>query len=93
MSAFGWSLPPGCGTLPGEEDLPCQVCGNFEDKCICPECHECGTVGDPDCYDHHGMERTQEQIDSLEENEKNWSNPDYSDYPEPEDHVRIEEEY
>ena len=30
---FGWSLPPGCGTLPGEEPEPqplrCSHCGGF----------------------------------------------------------------
>lgn len=66
MGIFGWSLPPGCGSLPGEEDPgPCQVCGKDEDHCICPECPECGTVGDPKCYENHGMIRTIEQIDGF----------------------------
>ena len=32
MGIFGWSLPPGCGTLPGEEPEPIQPrchCGAF----------------------------------------------------------------
>lgn len=34
---FGWSLPPGCGMLPGEEMLP-------------PCCEECEEEGNnPDC--------------------------------------------
>lgn len=42
MSNFGWSLPPGCGMLPGEEMLPpcCEECPEElhtncpgEDKC------------------------------------------------------------
>jgi len=53
-SIFGWSLPPGCGELPGEGPDYCQVCGKEvdvkTDPCTCPECPECGTVGDPDCY-------------------------------------------
>jgi hypothetical protein len=42
MSLFGWSLPPGCGTLPGEEEsafnigalttLPLGVVGVFWDE-------------------------------------------------------------
>ncbi len=79
MSAFGWSLPPGCGTLPGEEaEVPCQTCGKNLDDCICPECAVCGSVGDPDCYIregkiHHGLVKTQEQIDSLAAAEKQWA--------------------
>jgi hypothetical protein len=66
MGIFGWSLPPGCTTLPGEEpDGPCEVCGKAIDDCICPECPECGEIGAPDCYAHHGMVKTQAQIDSL----------------------------
>lgn len=69
MSIFGWSLPPGCGTLPGEEDLPCEVCGKDENSCICPECPECGDVGNPYCYVEHGLIKSEEQIQSLEEAE------------------------
>jgi len=33
MGIFGWSLPPGCSTLPGEEPEPvqprCACCGAF----------------------------------------------------------------
>lgn len=34
MNKFGWSLPPGCGRLPGEEpqesiSLRCRKCGRF----------------------------------------------------------------
>ncbi len=62
---FGWSLPPGCGTLPGEEPCPpCAMCGRDpegDDGCICVECPECGEVGAPDCYKAHGMVETDEQ--------------------------------
>lgn len=50
MSIFGWSLPPGCGTLPGEEDYYCAVCGQIDNNCVCDECPECGEVGNPDCH-------------------------------------------
>jgi hypothetical protein len=70
---FGWSLPPRCSTLPGEEpDLPCVVCGKEIDDCICPECQECGGIGDPQCYIDHGLVKTQEQIDSLAAAEAQW---------------------
>jgi hypothetical protein len=80
MGLFGWSLPPGCGNLPGEElEPPCAVCGGLpdSDECICPECPECGEVGNPECYKPkseggHGMVRTQEQIDQLAEFEQYW---------------------
>ena len=52
MSLFGWSLPPGCSTLPGEESAgPCELCGEDVDaeKCECPECPECGQCG---CMKH-----------------------------------------
>lgn len=64
-------MPPGCGTLPGEEDEgPCEVCGHYIDACVCPECKVCGEHGNPACYigtgrpgyrDDHGMMRTDEQ--------------------------------
>lgn len=73
MGIFGWSYPPGCSSLPDDEDYPCGTCGKFEDKCICPECPECGTVGDPRCYIHHGMKYQQAQIDSLKEEEEFWA--------------------
>lgn len=27
-----------------------MVCGLFEEPCLCPECPECGSIGDPQCY-------------------------------------------
>lgn len=45
MGIFGWSLPPGCGTLPGEEPLPpsCEDCSEerFEK---CPRTDKCQDV-------------------------------------------------
>ena len=75
MSIFGWSLPPGCGKLPGEEDEgPCQVCGFEEDRCVCFECSVCGETGNPDCYTKEGcnQEKLEIQKISLELHEKIW---------------------
>jgi len=52
-SIFGWSLPPGCGSLPGEEDdglRDCPKCGGeafyIEAEITATEipylCEECG---------------------------------------------------
>lgn len=66
-SMFGWDYPPGVNSVPGDEDEgPCEVCGNDVDNCICPECPECGTYGDPGCYLNHGLELTLEQVKGLE---------------------------
>jgi hypothetical protein len=70
-SVFGWSLPPGVTNRMIDEQMsgPCAVCGASEDDCVCPECHVCGTVGDPKCYaeDGHGLVLTCEQIVSAKE--------------------------
>lgn len=56
MVNFGWSLPPGCGRLPGEEpDPPCAVCGLDPGLCVCPECPTCGEQGNPACYAEAGQ--------------------------------------
>jgi len=76
-SIFGWSYPPGAANDPNapynQVDPPCAVCGNFEEGCICPECPSCGDIGNPYCYDHHGMERSAEQVESLKAAEKLWA--------------------
>jgi len=74
MGIFGWSYPPGCHSVPGDEDDgPCLVCGQSEEDCICPECPECGSVGSPECYEKHGMVRTEEQVRLLNEAEARWA--------------------
>lgn len=77
MGIFGWSYPPGCSSVPGDEETPCAICGKWVDDCICPECPVCGMVGETSCYrysgiddtiesdSHHGMYRTTEQIESY----------------------------
>ena len=67
-SIFGWSLPPGCSMQDINalsEEGPCAVCGQYEDCCICPECRECSSVGDPACYEHHGLARTDQQVSAA----------------------------
>ncbi len=63
-SVFGWSYPPGCSGTPYDEDYPCDICGNFPENCICPECPVCGEYGNPKCYEEHGLTLTAEQIDN-----------------------------
>lgn len=76
MGIFGWSYPPGAANDPNapwnQQDEPCEVCGEFPDNCICPECPVCTEIGNKDCYEHHGLVRTQEQIDSLAKKEAEW---------------------
>lgn len=79
MGIFGWSYPPGCNSVPGDEpDPPCEVCGGDVDLepgdggCICPECPVCGAYGYPHCYISHGLRRTEEQKFSLECNLRKW---------------------
>ena len=70
----GWNLPPGCSVsdLPGYEEHPCGVCGQWVDDCICPECPTCHSQGDPACYTKHGMVRNMDQQVSLATKEKEW---------------------
>lgn len=74
MGKFGWSLPPGVRTLPGEEpDPPCFVCGQPWEKCICPECPVCQEIGWPDCYRDHGLRRTEKQKFYYEINDRAYT--------------------
>jgi len=50
MGIFGWSLPPGCNSVPGDEpEPPCSLCGKDVDRCHCPPCKTCGEHG---CVEH-----------------------------------------
>lgn len=72
---FGWSYPPGCSGTPWDDEGPCEVCGKDVDRCICPECPECGVHGDPQCYDTehgHGLVKTPEQVESLRVEMDRW---------------------
>lgn len=55
MSWEAWGDPP---------EPYCEMCGQVTDNCICPECPACGQIGDPACYREHGMEETEDQIQS-----------------------------
>ncbi len=68
----GFNLPPGCSVrdIPGNGDESCQVCGQHEESCICPECPVCKQFGNPDCYKrkgfkNHGLIMSNEQLESL----------------------------
>lgn len=53
MSLFGWSLPPGCGKLPGEEDDGFRVCPKCKGDCEPPPDDQWEPVIDEDgCVDH-----------------------------------------
>jgi hypothetical protein len=91
---FGWDLPPGVSMSdidPPEQ--PCEVCGIEAGNCICPECPQCGSYGDPHCYEKHGLVRTPEQIDSraayetARERDRRVE-PDYGD-DDPEQFMRL----
>lgn len=60
MGIFGWSYPPGCSGPP-EYDEQCEMCGKSCEVCECPECSKCDSVGDPKCYQEHGMIETESQ--------------------------------
>ena len=56
-----------CESVPGDEDMQCDVCGMEESSCVCPECAYCGVAGDPDCYTDDSpcnAKMNQVQIDS-----------------------------
>ena len=76
MSKFGWSYPAGAANDPfapyNQEEGPCEVCGQFVDDCLCPECGTCNVHGDPACYTEHGLTRTPEQIESLARAHAHW---------------------
>lgn len=49
-----------------DNENACEVCGKCAEDCICPECPVCGEQGNPACYDAHGLERTEAQVESLQ---------------------------
>lgn len=56
-NVFGWSLPPGCTQKMIDDQIQgnCEVCRENVDNCCCPECPVCGAIGDPKCYEEHGL--------------------------------------
>jgi hypothetical protein len=77
----GFNLPPGVTSRMIDEaygiDQPCAVCCKDPADCICPECPQCGTTGDPNCYcdssreegqrTGHGLRLSKEQLISRQE--------------------------
>ena len=51
----------------------CAVCGLDDDACICPVCPRCGQRGGWNCYQFHGMKRTEAQIASRLAMEQEWA--------------------
>lgn len=66
---MAWNLPPGCTNrmideAAGAFDI-CECCAHPVDDCICPECVICEEVGNPVCYQVHGLTYSMEQLKSL----------------------------
>jgi len=83
MGMFGWSYPPGCSSVPGDEAEICEVCATVDD-CICPECPVCESLGDPKCYlpteqGGHGMVLNEEQKASVKKMEE-WTKQENERY-------------
>lgn len=63
MSIFGWDYPAGCSGPPDDgQGSHCDVCCAYVDDCVCPECPTCGTQGNPECYQDHGMKHNNAQL-------------------------------
>lgn len=66
------NLPPGV-TLNDIDrhfgEQPCAVCAGMYDMCVCPECPQCKTYGDPACYKKKHLELNQDQKINLAEHE------------------------
>lgn len=60
-------------------DEPCEVCGEFSDDCICPECPVCGYHGDPACYPAHGLHRTDEQKWNFACRQQQWEMDNFAE--------------
>lgn len=58
---------------PYDEDYPCDVCGGWPDSsCICPECPECGSIGDPWCYEEGHLTLDRYQVACLDNRQSAW---------------------
>lgn len=80
MSLFGWDYPPGCNSVPGDEDIPCEVCGRDCAECICPECPVCTEQGYSQCYIDGHLTKTNAQIKSLKAAEAAWESEAASEW-------------
>lgn len=67
MGIFGWSYPPGCSSVPGDEPCPpCALCGkdpegDGDKGCSCDPCPACIHCGKPSphcsCSDYEPCEQ------------------------------------
>lgn len=91
MVDWGGSYPPGCNNLPWDDASEyCLVCGSVNiDKCICPECPVCGSFGDENCYQQHGLVKSKEQKEGRERLENFWKEEKEQDNH----YSRLEQEY
>jgi len=48
MTDFGWSYPPGCSSVPADDDPTCDCDQHPETHIHCPECKEIIASDDPD---------------------------------------------
>lgn len=56
--------------------MPCEVCGRWEERCLCPKCPVCGERGRRTCYDTeegHGLVRCPEQVESMKIELDKWN--------------------
>lgn len=60
MGKFGWNYPAGAENDPNapwnQPDPRCEVCGEYEDNCECPECPKCGEHGNLKCEVNEDIE-------------------------------------
>jgi hypothetical protein len=38
---------------PPDDEYPCQICGEWAEDCVCPECPVCRMYGNPECIGTH----------------------------------------
>ena len=38
-----------------DQGASCDVCAKDVDDCMCPVCPDCGTQGDPVCFERHRL--------------------------------------
>lgn len=68
------SYPPGAASDPyapyNQPVGPCEICYKAVENCVCDACPECDSVGDPKCYQEHGLLLNENQRAAIEERNK-----------------------